>query len=88
MQKDCQKSYGFQPKGVNSYYLLSGLLSGTAVLTNQTVRTFARHFPRADLTLPVISELASLVVFTFFEAWGAHYEAGSILSLEAGTLLF
>lgn len=70
MQKDRQKSYGLQPKGVNSYYLLSGLLSGTAVLTNQTVRTFARDFPRADLTLPVISELASLGVFMLLGVWG------------------
>lgn len=72
MHKDCQKSCRRQAKGVDSYYLLSRLLSGTAVLTYQIVRTFARDFPRADLTLPIISELASLAVFTHLGAWGRY----------------
>lgn len=58
MQKNCQRSCRPQPKGVNSFYLLSELLSGTAVLTNQSVRTFARDFPGAGLTITARSELA------------------------------
>lgn len=43
-QKDCQRSCRACPRGANTSCLFPELLSGTAVHTNQVVRTFARSF--------------------------------------------
>lgn len=94
MQKDCRP----QPKGVNSFYLLSELFSGTAVLTNKPVRTFARDFPGVGLTFPARSELATSPPSHFLGpvavtklGWGRGVGRWGVrchLSLEAGAMLF